>query len=175
RVEGDTWTWERRDLPPLLPEPGSPNWATLAPRLGVTWGPPAGARGPAPFRSWTDVGRWIAALADPQAEPDDAVRARTRELGAGAASDDQRLGRLARFVQGLPYDEIAIYLDRGRGLQPRPASQVLRSGYGDCKDKANLLRTMLRVAGVRSWLVMLNSSARGLSSPRWPSPFFFDH
>ncbi len=176
RVQENEWTWERYDLPSLIGEASGPPLHAIAPSLGVRWAPPASSGRPVTeFRTWTDVGRWLCTLADPQAIADESLRRQTRSLVAAAAGDQNRARRLARFVQSLPYVEISLGLDRGGGYQPRPAAQVLRQGYGDCKDKANLLRAMLREAGQDSWLVLVNSESRGRVSLSWPSPGAFDH
>ena len=52
---------------------------------------------------------------------------------------------------------------------------MLRSGYGDCKDKSLLLVAMLRQMGIRAYPA-LTSSERGPGLPeRPPSPTAFDH
>src|SRR5262249_19279838 len=42
QVSGSTWTWELRNLQPLAPEPARPPVTSLAPRVAVSWLPPAG-------------------------------------------------------------------------------------------------------------------------------------
>ena len=56
---------------------------------------------------------------------------------------------LARFVQhDIRY--VAIELGIG-GFQPHPAAEVFAHHYGDCKDKATLLSSMLRQIGIESF------------------------
>lgn len=174
-IRDNEWSWERRALPPLMEEPVAPPLNTLALRLGVSWSPGTPGAGSTAFGGWKDVGRWLSTLGDPQAAADDALRQRARLVVGDAASDRERLSRLGRFVQDLPYVAISLDLDRGRGYQPRPAVRVLQQGYGDCKDKANLLRAMLRETGIESWLTVVNAGSPGFASRRWPSPGNFDH
>ena len=42
-------------------------------------------------------------------------------------------------------------------IQP---SEVFSHRYGDCKDKATLLSTMLKEIGVESYYVLINTDAR---------------
>jgi len=57
------------------------------------------------------------------------------------------------------------------GNQPHSAADVLSHGYGDCKDKATLLNTMLQVIGVDSYNVMI-SPTRGLVRQDFPMLMF---
>ena len=58
----------------------------------------------------------------------------------------ERIQAIARFVQN---DQ--LHLDSnghrdGGGYSPHSAAEVFAKSYGDCKDKANLMRAMLKVA-----------------------------
>src|SRR5215213_8651409 len=48
-TSGTTYTWELRDLAPVVDEPNSPGMFALVPRLAVSFFPPAGA---SPFRTF---------------------------------------------------------------------------------------------------------------------------
>ena len=66
---------------------------------------------------------------------------------------------IAGFVQhDIRY--VAIELGIG-GWQPHTASDVFSHRYGDCKDKATLMRTMLHEIGVDSYHVVINAQRRG--------------
>jgi len=52
---------------------------------------------------------------------------------------------------------------------------VFTKSYGDCKDKANLMRTMLKVVGIDSYLVAIYSGDRAHVQEAWPSPWQFNH
>ncbi len=176
RVEDGTWIWELRDLPDRRGEDWSPPLASIASCVGVSWYPPEGHAGDHPlFRDWRDVGRWLSDVSGAQAMTDDALRARAATLVHDAGDDLGRLRRIGRFVQDLPYVSIQMGLDRGGGYVPRPATQVLTQGYGDCKDKANLMRTLLHAVGIRSWLVSVYLGDPQRVSDRWASPHVFNH
>jgi hypothetical protein len=80
--------------------------------------------------------RGIGALALPRSTPTLPLQAKTRELaGSGDA-----LRAIARFTQrDVRY--VAIEIGIG-GFQPHAAGEVFSNRFGDCKDKANLLRAM---------------------------------
>jgi hypothetical protein len=54
------------------------------------------------------------------------------------------------------------------GYQPHSADDVFRNRYGDCKDKATLLRAMLESVGIHSTWVLVDTR-RGFVDPKIPS------
>jgi hypothetical protein len=78
-------------------------------------------------------------------------------------------------VQSINYVSVAVGLARGEGYRPHPAAEVLQSGFGDCKDKANLYCTLAHAAGLEAWLVCVSTLGRDHVRPEWPSPAQFNH
>ncbi len=52
---------------------------------------------------------------------------------------------------------------------------VFNKNYGDCKDKANLMRALLKSLGVESYPVLIFSGDPNRVEPEWPSPQQFNH
>jgi hypothetical protein len=176
QVSGTTYTWELRNLPWIEPEAHSPAIYTLAPRLGVNYYPEDPATPAArPAKKWSDVSAWSAALYDPPASVTDAIRAKSAELTAGAATELDKIRAIAAFVQKTNYVAVEINLARGGGYQPHAADQVLARHYGDCKDKATLMRALLKAAGIDSYAVAIYARDRQYVRPEWPSPYQFNH
>lgn len=75
----------------------------------------------------------------------------------------------------MPYASIQTGIGRGGGYTPRAAALVLERHYGDCKDKATLLRAMLAAVGIRSWLVSIYSGDPDYVRDSFPSPQQFNH
>src|SRR5260370_28762415 len=95
------------------------------------------------------------------------IKQKTAALAASAPSQLQNMRTLAQFVQhDIRY--VAIELGIG-GWQPHPASDVFTHRSGDCKDKATLMRSMLRELGVASYYVVINTQ-RGSVTPPTPAP-----
>jgi hypothetical protein len=176
-VEGSTYTWEARDLPFVEPEPSSPHMFSLVPRVAVTYYPPTGGKSSAApvFGSWQDVSRWVTAITEAQAQPDEALAAKARALTANAKTELERIQAIGWFVQGVKYVSIQIGVGRGGGYRPQPAADVLTKEYGDCKDKATLMRALLKAVGISSYLVVIYSSDRSYVHEAWPSPQQFNH
>ncbi|MGA2740596.1 MAG: transglutaminase domain-containing protein [Bryobacteraceae bacterium] len=176
-VEGSTYTWEAHDLPFVEPEPSSPQLYSLVPRVAVTYFPPADAKLPAApaFTSWQDVSRWVAAATEAQAQPSDAIVAKAQALTANAKTDFERIQAIGWFVQRVKYVSIQIGVGRGGGYRPQPAADVLVKEYGDCKDKATLMRALLKAVGISSYLVVVYAGDRSYVREGWPSPQQFNH
>jgi hypothetical protein len=80
---------------------------------------------------------------------------------------------LCRFVQKqITYLEVSIDADSMAGYRPHRAPEVLANRYGDCKDKAVLLCTMLRTIGVEARVALVNSGDPRANRPDWPSAQF---
>jgi transglutaminase-like putative cysteine protease len=173
RLEGRT-AWELRDLAAIPDEPSSPSLSSLAPRLLVTPLPP-GPRRTVTFGSWADVSQWLTSLAEPQAVVDPAIAAKARDLAGATTSEWDRIAAIGSFVQKLKYVSLQMGLGRGGGYTPHRAGEVLEKGYGDCKDKSNLMRTLLRAAGIPAYLVTLHRNDSAYVREEWPSPQQFDH
>ncbi len=47
-------------------------------------------------------------------------------------------------MQNIQYISIQTGLGRGGGYRPHASNEVFAKSYGDCKDKANLMRAMLK-------------------------------
>ena len=175
-VSGSTYTWEMRNLPPIEREVAGPGIRSLAPWLAVSYAPPAngpvtvtGARG---FSSWSDVSRWYTELSDAPSKADEAVAAKARELTANAKTELDKIRAIGRYVQELQYISIQIGVGRYR---PHTASEVFAKRYGDCKDKANLMRAMLKVVGIEAYPVLIYSGDPTYVRAEWASPTQFNH
>jgi hypothetical protein len=173
-VEGNTRTWTALAVPAARDdEPQSPPDSSLVTRLAVTYyGAP---RQQAAFDSWSAVGRWLAGLQDPQARSTPAIAAKARELTAMATADLDRVRAVGAYVQKVQYISIQTGLGRGGGYTPHAAADVLQKNYGDCKDKANLMRALLATLDIPSFLVGIYSGDPTYVRDEWPSPQQFNH
>ena len=175
-ASGSSQVWELTALPEIVQEPMSPPLTSLAPRLALSWYPPRESPLNAhAFTDWSGVSRWLARLSDPQAVPDDQVTSKAQSLAVQAESEFEKIQAIGSFVQGVQYVSIQTGLGRGGGFKPRSASEVLSKRYGDCKDKANLMRSMLRTVGISSYPVAIFSGDADYVRREWPSPQQFNH
>ncbi|HXT65090.1 MAG TPA: DUF3857 domain-containing protein [Pyrinomonadaceae bacterium] len=176
-VSGSTFTWELQNLPPISPEPKSPRITSLAPRLAVSFYSPADKPSPSfkTFSKWSQVSYWLSELQDPQSNPNDLLAERVRQLTANSQTEMDKIRAIASFVQSIRYIAIAIGVSRGGGMRPRTAAEVFAKSYGDCKDKANLMRAMLKVLNITSYPVGIYSGDPEYVREEWASPNQFNH
>jgi hypothetical protein len=176
QVSGSASTWELHELPWMEREDYSPPTSALAPRLAVSYFPPSGnASGLQGLKDWTAVSLWLSTLVDPPAEVTDAIRAKARALTANAETDVAKIAAIGTFVQQTNYVEVSLNITRGGGYTPHRAEESLARNYGDCKDKATLMRSLLKAAGIESYLTTITADERTYVRPEWASPMQFNH
>ena len=175
-VNDASYTWQLERLPPVSDEPARPGLRSIVPRVNVSYFPPSQVKTAGPtFREWSQVSSWLASLADPRARPDKAVIAKAQDLTVGKASQLEKIEAIADFSQRIKYASIQLGAGRGGGYQPSPAGETLQKAYGDCKDKVNLMRSLLAAVGIESFPVTIFSGNRRYVRPDWPSPQQFNH
>ncbi len=176
QVNGTTYSWELRDLPPIADEPMSPSFVNLAPRLAVNYFPANGMQAVNKvFADWIAVSKFASELNDPQVIVDDAIAIKARELTANAKTELEVIRAIGSYVQNLQYISIDIGVGFGNGLKPRASTTVLSRGYGDCKDKANLMRALLKAMKIDAYPVVIYSGDPNYVRKEWPSPGQFNH
>lgn len=175
-VNGSSYTWELRNLPFIEDELASPKLSKLVPVLAINIFPPAGKTTMLkPFASWKDVSRYNSELSDPQAAFNETIAAKVRELTANAKTEYERIQAIGRYAQNVNYISIQTGVGRGGGYRPHAAADVFSKNYGDCKDKANLMRAMLKSLGIESYPVAIFSGDPNFVRQEWPSPHQFNH
>ena len=172
QIGDNRWAWELADIPAVREEPSMPAWRALAGRLGVTYYPRRANAGEKSHGSWRDVGRWYAQLTAERRQPSPQIKQKVAELTSADPKPLEKIRALVNFVQkDIRY--VAIEVGIG-GYEPHPAQDIFTNRYGDCKDKATLLSTMLGEVGVKSYYVLVNMG-RGVIAPEFPSALGFNH
>ncbi|MEW6128662.1 MAG: DUF3857 and transglutaminase domain-containing protein [Acidobacteriota bacterium] len=173
---GTNYTWELKNLGHIEDEPAAPSPVNLAPRLAVSYFPAEGkAMLGRSFTSWADVSDWLTNLSIGQDAVSEPLAAKAKQLTANAKTEYEKIQLIGRFVQSVNYISIQTGLGRGGGYRPHAASDVFAKAYGDCKDKANLMKAMLKAIGINSFLVSIYSGDPTYVREEWPSPQQFNH
>jgi Domain of Unknown Function with PDB structure (DUF3857)/Domain of Unknown Function with PDB structure (DUF3858)/Transglutaminase-like superfamily len=177
RVNGTNYSWELSNLAPVPFEPLSPSLSNLIPRLAVSYYPPAATSSAAikTFSSWGEVASWLTELGDPQVIVDDALARKAYELTALAKTEFDKIRAISQYAQNIQYISIQTGIGRGGGYRPHASNEVFAKSYGDCKDKANLMRAMLKVVGIVAFPVSIYSGDPNYVRAGWPSPQQFNH
>lgn len=125
------------------------------------------------WTSWAQLAAWADEQFRLDTEDRHAVAELSRSLGLERRSDaDILLAALAYVQDRLEYRDAAPdQLTR----RPRSVTEILASGYGDCKDKSHLLAALLRDADIRADIVLVNVGSGRDVDPRLPSANQFNH
>jgi hypothetical protein len=164
--------WAVSDVQAIPRECEMPPQEGIAGRMIITFFPPGGAA-PDVFTNWREMGNWYSNLTRGRREASPEIKEKVIALTSSTANPTQKMRALAEFVQ-QEVRYVAITLGIG-GLQPHAASEVFMHRYGDCKDKATLMSSMLHELGIDSYYVVINSK-RGSVAPDEPAHVgAFDH
>jgi Domain of Unknown Function with PDB structure (DUF3857)/Transglutaminase-like superfamily len=166
------WQWVVADLKAIRKEDQMPPMDGVAGRMIVTYFAPGGAVQNG-FSNWQQMGNWYLNLTNGRLDSSQEIKAKVATLTASAPTQLAKMRALAEFMQhDIRY--VGIELGIG-GWQPHPAAEVFSHRYGDCKDKATLMATMLRELGIESDYVVINTE-RGSVTPDVPAHLTaFDH
>lgn len=149
-------------IPALKVEPRMPQLGELLAHVHVST-----------FASWEDVGAWYWTLARDKVDVDDDVRKVARKLAKGLETDREKVASVYRYVAN---ETRYVALEFGiEGIRPRRAALTLARGWGDCKDKATLIVSMLSELGIGAELVILRTGLRGGFDTSTASLEPFDH
>lgn len=119
--------------------------------------------------AWADIGRNYAEISDTQQNPaglEDVI------AEIEALPEDERVAAAYRFARDLRYTSIAF---GEHAIKPVTPMEVLDRGFGDCKDKANLLVTLLGAVGVPAKLALVRAGHDRDVDADFPSSGRFNH
>ena len=139
------YTWATANVPRVKGEPLAADSNDVY--MGITLSSPI---------EWGDLARWYADLSRSRLALTPFVAARVDSVVRNARTRLDSIRAVHKWVaQDIRY--VAIDLGIG-GYQPRPPEQVVRTGFGDCKDKATLFVVALGRLGIEAHPVLLNST-----------------
>ncbi len=121
--------------------------------------------------SWKDVADRYRDMSDPQVRPQETA-AMLPVTGAGASREQKITAIVSDLHRSVRYTGIEFGEAK---LTPQPPSETLKRHYGDCKDKATLLVSMLRQAGIPAYLALLSIGPGQDVDPSLPGMQLFDH
>ncbi|WP_339941519.1 DUF3857 domain-containing transglutaminase family protein, partial [Undibacterium luofuense] len=123
------------------------------------------------YRNWRDVAVWANSLFQ---APDSGERLNklVAEWSALPGDEEKVQAALAYVQREIRYLSMSIGENSHRPTAPET---VLKQRYGDCKDKALLLTTILNRLGVKTQPVLIATYQRRGLDRLLPSPSLFDH
>jgi tetratricopeptide (TPR) repeat protein len=152
-ADGKTTTYRvvADDVPGIKPEGAMPGWTEVAQYLHVST-----------YRSWDDVGRWYWNLVREQLVVDDSIRKGVAQVLAKLPADADARAKVFALYEHVVRNTRYVGLEFGiHGFKPYRTTDIYSRRFGDCKDKASLLKVMLAEAGIDSNLVLVRTRDQG--------------
>jgi len=170
---GNQVQWVVTEVKGMKHEDNMPPWQGVAGQMIVSFFPSGGSSQNRGFQNWKEMGIWYQGLTSGRRDASPELKQKVTALTSSAGTPVDKMKAIAGFAQrDIRY--VAIELGIG-GWQPHPAAEVFTHHYGDCKDKATLLGSMLHEIGIDSYYVVINSE-RGSVTPETPAHMGdFDH
>jgi hypothetical protein len=169
---GNVSQWVVTDVKGIKTEPDMPPWRGIAGQMIICFFPAGGTSRKNEFANWQGMATWYENLISGQMAASEPIKQEVNVLVAGKTTQLQKMQAIAGFMQhNIRYVEIQLGIG---GWQPHAAPDVFSHRYGDCKDKATLMQTMLREIGVESYQVIINAQ-RGVVTRESPAHNGFNH
>ena len=140
-----THKWEVKDVPRMFPEPKMPPLSSVVQRLLVST-----------VADWQTISRWYWDLCLPHINATTpAMKEKVSELIKGKNKDMEKVEAIYYYVsQKIRYMGITTEKD-APGYEPHDVNITFENKYGVCRDKAALLVAMLKLAGFKSYPVLV--------------------
>jgi hypothetical protein len=125
------------------------------------------------YKSWDDLGRWYWGLVKDQFDLDEDTRKLAHKIAEGKKTEREKVEAVYDWViRNTRYValEFGIY-----GYKPHRCVQTVTRGWGDCKDKATVLTTLLNELGIKTTMVVVRTQMKGGLRSKIASFAPFDH
>jgi uncharacterized protein DUF3857/transglutaminase superfamily protein len=147
---GTLHRWEINNVPRMFDEPSMPPYEMVLQRVLISTTP-----------DWQTVSKWYWDLSKPHLEattPD--MKLKVKILTQDAKTDMDRIKAVFYEVaQKIRYMGLTPEKDRP-GYEPHDVRLTFENKYGVCRDKAALLVSMLRTAGLKAFPVLVNVGSK---------------
>jgi len=156
---GIVYSWGFRDIPQIIPETKMPPDIEVNPTIVLS-----------SFSGWQDLYAWWWNLAKDKIKADGPIKEKIRALLNGKGTPEEKIRAIYNFcAQEIRY--VAVEYGQA-GYEPHAAQDTFKNKYGDCKDKAILLVTMLREAGFSASPVLISTKSYYNLREDFPSMLF---
>ncbi len=105
--------------------------------------------------SWQDLGKFFYEINKGRDQLPPNAAALAKQLTDGIVDEKGKIATLYKYVQAN-----TRYVANEYGLagwQTFPASEVFRTGYGDCKGLSNYMKALLSAVNIKSYLVLVSA------------------
>jgi len=158
-MDKTVYRWAFKEIPQIIPETAMPAAVEVNPAIIFST-----------FSAWEDVYSWWWALAKDKIKADSAIKTKIQELTAGAQSEEEKLRAIYNFcAKDIRY--VAVEYGQA-GYEPHQAADIFKNKYGDCKDQAILLVTMLKEAGFQACPALIGTKEAYNPDENFPNMLF---
>jgi hypothetical protein len=126
-----------------------------------------------PSATWDDIAGWYRDISQAGSVSTEELNLLAHELTSGLHSREEKMKVLFDYIQEhVRYISVAV----GTGaFKPLPCDEILEYGYGDCKDMAALLTTLLNAVEIEAFPAMLSTKGHRKVLTDMPKVKQFDH
>lgn len=157
---------------PILSEPFTSNMGELIPRVYFAPSMFIYDKSQGDMSTWQSFGEWQCKLLEGRDVLSEDFRSKIHQMTAGCRTDREKVQAVYDYLaKNTRY--VSIQLGIG-GLQPIPADNVYRTGFGDCKGLSNLAKAMLKELGIASTYTIISTTNSRLL-PQFASANQMDH
>ena len=159
KAQNSEYLWEFKNIPQIIPEPNMPPAVEVSPIIVIST-----------FNTWQQLYDWWWGLAKDKIKADEAIKTKVAQLTAGKDSLKEKIKAIYNFcAQDIRY--VAVEYGQA-GYEPHNASDIFSNKYGDCKDQAILLVTMLKEIGAKAYPVLIPTRGSINLREDFPSAYF---
>ncbi|MFU8803238.1 MAG: DUF3857 domain-containing protein [Bradymonadaceae bacterium] len=162
-IEGEKATvFELENVPRVHTDTGAPGFTEIYDHIIVS-----------NKKTFDEIGRWWWNLVKEQLVVDEPIRQAVVDLTRNLSDDESKVRAIYNYVaKNTRYLHVGLGI---HGWKPYRTTTVMRNRFGDCKDKAALLKVMLEEAGVDAELVLVRTRRLGRVGDFPASMHIFNH
>ena len=155
-----TYYWRMDNIPPLVSEPDMPQYQDITPYLAASV-----------FNDWKRITSWLKKMHQERIIPGTDLQKFTLDLVKDCKTTDEKVAKIYHYIQQkIRY--IAIKMGVASGWGGYDANETWKKQYGCCIDKALLLSAMLKVIGVDSSTILINTNSSADTMFEIPTVYF---
>lgn len=145
KIDEDTRTVqaEIKNVPPQNPEPLMANLLDFAPVFVVSGIP-----------SWEELGARVFKESTNTEDITSQIKELSNQIVQKKKGRDAAEAIYNWVAENIQY--VAVYLNAQQGFIAHSAAEILKNGYGDCKDHVALMRALLKAQNIESYPVLVN-------------------
>lgn len=157
------FVWELENVPFPSAETNGPSVLSLVPQVRIS-----------SFKSWDEVASWYRKLSGGVNGklPGAVLREVEKWIPKNATQTEIVNILLEKVANDIRYTGLEFGVS---AIKPNSPEEVWDAGYGDCKDKSNLLRVLLQHYNIPSYLTLVRSQSYGAIEKEAPHFGAFDH